>query len=130
MKAVTEFASFTLAAANKAKAALVAEGKAAEEIQAAIGTTFGSGDGVATFNVPESISGDFRLIVKAGSELPAHAVTGEITLHCLEGHVALQIDEQTVELSAGQWIYLEGGRRHAVKGIEDSSLLLTILFAR
>lgn len=71
-----------------------------------------------------------RLIVKAGSELPAHGVTGEITLHCLEGHVALQLDDQTVELSAGQWIYLEGGRRHAVKGIEDSSLLLTILFAR
>ena len=71
-----------------------------------------------------------RLIVKAGSELPAHAVTGEITLHCLEGHVALQLDDQTVELFAGQWLYLDGGRRHAVKGIKDSSLLLTILFSR
>jgi len=71
-----------------------------------------------------------RLIVKAGSELPSHEVPGEITLHCLEGRVALHLADKSVELSAGHWIYLEGGRRHAVKAIEDSSLLLTILFAR
>ncbi len=40
MKAVTEFASFTLNAALKAKAALAADGKSAEEIQAALGTTY------------------------------------------------------------------------------------------
>jgi hypothetical protein len=40
MKAVTEFASFTLNAALKAKAALAAEGKSPEEIQAALGTTY------------------------------------------------------------------------------------------
>lgn len=40
MKAVTEFASFTLNAALKAKVALAAEGKSPEEIQAALGTTY------------------------------------------------------------------------------------------
>lgn len=40
MKAVTEFASFTLNAALKAKAALAAEGKSPEEIQASLGTTY------------------------------------------------------------------------------------------
>ncbi|WP_413289189.1 hypothetical protein [Bdellovibrio sp. HCB337] len=40
MKAVTEFASFTLAQALKTKAALAAEGKSAEEIQASLGTTY------------------------------------------------------------------------------------------
>lgn len=40
MKAVTEFASFTLNAALKAKAALAAEGKSPEEIQTALGTTY------------------------------------------------------------------------------------------
>ena len=55
---------------------------------------------------------------------------GEITLHCLEGRALLQLDSETIELSTGQWLYLEGGKRHAVKGIEDTSLLLTILFVR
>jgi hypothetical protein len=40
MKAVTEFASFTLNAALKAKAALAAEGKTPEEIQESLGTTY------------------------------------------------------------------------------------------
>jgi hypothetical protein len=33
-------------------------------------------------------------------------------------------------LAPGQWIYLDGGEKHAVVGVEDSSLLLTILFDR
>jgi hypothetical protein len=40
MKAVTEFASFTLNQALKTQAALTAEGKTAEEIQASLGTTY------------------------------------------------------------------------------------------
>lgn len=40
MRAVTEFASFTLTKAIAAKAALTAEGKTAEEIQASLGTSF------------------------------------------------------------------------------------------
>ncbi len=71
-----------------------------------------------------------RLVLKAGSELSAHEVPGEIMLHCIEGRVALTFDDRTVELSADQWIYLDGGKRHAVSSIQDSSLLLTILFAR
>lgn len=40
MKAVTEFSSFTLSQALKTKAALAAEGKTPEEIQASLGTTY------------------------------------------------------------------------------------------
>lgn len=40
MKAVTEFASFTLNQALKTKTTLAAEGKSAEEIQASLGTTY------------------------------------------------------------------------------------------
>jgi quercetin dioxygenase-like cupin family protein len=71
-----------------------------------------------------------RLIVPAGAEVPAHAVSGAITLHCLEGRIALQLAGNGLELSAGEWVYLDGGERHAVKGLEDSSVLLTILFDR
>lgn len=69
-----------------------------------------------------------RLVVPAGSEIPSHEVSGSITLHCLEGRVSLGLEQSTVELCAGQWAYLNGGDPHTVKGIEDSSLLLTIIF--
>ena len=69
-----------------------------------------------------------RLIVRAGKEIPPHQVEGPITLHCLEGRVRLGLADDALELSAGQWVYLEGSAEHSVVGIEDSSLLLTILF--
>lgn len=70
-----------------------------------------------------------RLIVRAGTEIPPHQVAGKFTLHCLEGHVRLGLASGKIDLSAGQWIYFDGGITHSVEGIEDSSLLLTILFS-
>lgn len=67
-----------------------------------------------------------RLIIPAGAEIPQHKVSGEITLHCLEGHVELGVDPTPVDLKANEWVYLEGGAPHSVKAIENSSLLLTI----
>lgn len=67
-----------------------------------------------------------RLIVPAGTEIPQHKVSGEITLHCLEGHVELGVDPTPISLKANEWVYLGGGEPHSVKAIQDSSLLLTI----
>ncbi|HEY9091486.1 cupin domain-containing protein [Parasphingorhabdus sp.] len=67
-----------------------------------------------------------RLIVHAGDEIPQHHVAGEITLHCLEGHIELGLESGPVQLRANEWVYLEGGAPHSVKAVEDSSLLLTI----
>lgn len=69
-----------------------------------------------------------RLIVPAGAELPPHKVSGQITLHCLEGHVQLGTSKAVLDLQTGDWVYLEGGEMHWPKGLEPSSLLLTILF--
>ena len=71
-----------------------------------------------------------RLIVRAGTSIPTHKVAGPIMLHCLEGRVVIGLDETEVELNSDDWIYLEGGEPHSVRGIEDSSLLLTIIFVR
>jgi quercetin dioxygenase-like cupin family protein len=71
-----------------------------------------------------------RLIVHAGTEIPPHKVSGEITLHCLEGHVELGVDPTPIPLKANEWVYLEGGAPHSVKAIQDSSLLLTIFLDR
>lgn len=69
-----------------------------------------------------------RLVVRADTEIPPHEVAGNMMLHCLEGHILLSLARSSVELSAGDWLYLEGGEIHALKGVKDSSLLLTILF--
>ncbi len=71
-----------------------------------------------------------RLIVHAGTEIASHQVGGAIILHCLEGRVLLGLPDGPLELRAHQWVYLDGGVQHSVKGIEDSSLLLTILLER
>ena len=68
-----------------------------------------------------------RLIVSKGKVIPSHQVAGAITLQCLEGRVLLGLESSKVELAAGHWVFLEGGARHSVEGMEDSSLLLTIL---
>lgn len=67
-----------------------------------------------------------RLIVHAGAEIPRHKVSGEITLHCLEGRVELGTDSNPIILKAHDWVYLEGGAPHSVRTTENSSLLLII----
>jgi quercetin dioxygenase-like cupin family protein len=71
-----------------------------------------------------------RLIVLAGKEIPPHEVSGNVTLYCLEGRVRISLDHNAIELAAGEWVYLDGGERHSVNGIENASLLMTILFDR
>ena len=68
-----------------------------------------------------------RLIVHEGSEIPPHAVAGNIMLHCLEGRVILGHPSGETILEEGGWVYLDGGELHSMKGIVDSSLLFTIL---
>lgn len=69
-----------------------------------------------------------RLVVPAGVEIPSHRVPGRITLQCIEGHAQLGLSDATIDLRAGDWVYLDGDEPHSVKGMEDASLLLTILF--
>ena len=68
-----------------------------------------------------------RLVVPAGCTIPTHRVPGYFTLQCLMGRVVLDAGQE-IELGAGDWVYLDRNDPHAVRGIEDSLLLLTILF--
>lgn len=68
-----------------------------------------------------------RLVVPAGKEIAPHKVTGEITVQCVEGRVAFTALGETRELQAGHLCYLSGGEEHSVKGLEDGSILVTIL---
>ena len=68
-----------------------------------------------------------RLIIPAGKEIPEHRAPGLITVHCLEGAVDFATGDRTQRLGAGQFLYLTAGTPHALRGVEDASVLVTIL---
>ena len=68
-----------------------------------------------------------KIVLHARDEISEHAVAGYATLLCLEGVITLRLNDD-VRLDAGAWLYLDRGQRHSISAIEDSSLLLTILF--
>jgi quercetin dioxygenase-like cupin family protein len=68
-----------------------------------------------------------RLVIPAGKDIPGHKAHGEITVQCLEGRVAFTIGSTRRDLTGGQLLYLSSGETHSLHGLEDSSVLLTIL---
>lgn len=71
-----------------------------------------------------------RLIVPAGKEIPSHKAKGEIIVQCLEGKLVFIAFGKNQVLEAGQMLYLPTGEPHGVKGIENASLLLTVLLPK
>ena len=68
-----------------------------------------------------------QLLLRAGDSIASHAVRGYATIYCIEGAVHLHCGED-IRVQAGDWLYLDRGQEHSLSAIEDSSLLLTILF--
>jgi quercetin dioxygenase-like cupin family protein len=71
-----------------------------------------------------------RLVLPAGKEIPMHQAPGEITVQCLEGRISFSAESKTQELVPGQLLYLRTGEPHALKAVEDSSVLVTILLSK
>ena len=69
-----------------------------------------------------------RLILPAGTDIPSHKFSGQIMFHCIEGHAQIGLESGTIDLLAGHWVYLDEGEPHSVKGVEASTILMTILF--
>lgn len=70
-----------------------------------------------------------RMVFPAGKVIPTHEAKGEIIVHCLEGRIAFTACGMTNELEAGHLLYLPAGEPHSLRGIEDGSLLVTILLS-
>ncbi|HVK60799.1 MAG TPA: hypothetical protein VM432_04575 [Bdellovibrionales bacterium] len=96
MKSVTEFANFTLSAALKARAALVAEGKTPEEIQAGLGETFKFEAEKLTHFVnslevaaqnPENLKRVLVVSLNEGERAPAKAIQVEAFHYVPDFHV-------------------------------------------
>jgi|SRR5699024_16823 len=69
-----------------------------------------------------------RLVIPAGKEIPTHKVTGPIIVHCISGQIELAAMGKTQRLMPNQLLYLMPDEPHLVKAIEDSVVLLTIIF--
>ena len=68
-----------------------------------------------------------RLVVPAGKDIPEHAATGDITVQCLEGVVDFAAGGRTQRLAAGKLLYLAACTPHALRGVEDASVLVTMV---
>jgi quercetin dioxygenase-like cupin family protein len=78
--------------------------------------------------VKETMFEAIRMVLHKDREMADHQVEGRITIYCLDGQIAFTARGQTHKLKAGQWLFLLGDEPHSLRAIEDSSLLLTILF--
>lgn len=63
---------------------------------------------------------------EAGSEMAEHAAPGLVTIHVLEGRLAVQADGRDHELRAGHLLVLNPDVRHNVHALEASAMLLTV----
>lgn len=68
-----------------------------------------------------------RLMVPAGKEIPSHQAPGEITVQCLDGSVTFTAGGESKVLKAGELLYLASEVPHSLHGIDDASVLLTIM---
>jgi hypothetical protein len=121
MKSVTEFASFTLNQGLKTRAALVAEGKAAEELLSGLGEAFKfEGDKLKYFANALEVAGQNsenikRVIVLSlneGENPPAKAVKLEEMFYLPEFHIdpKAQAPRQKEEKRGGRGQHRGGGR--------------------
>ncbi|MEO9215573.1 MAG: cupin domain-containing protein [Rhodanobacter sp.] len=69
----------------------------------------------------------FRYVLLKGNEFAEHKVPDGITIQCLEGVVEFTSHGRTQILRAGELVYLAGEVPHALKGVEDASVLVTIV---
>ncbi len=68
-----------------------------------------------------------RLVLLQGKSMPAHKVTGDITVQCLEGSIRFNSDGKEQVLKAGELLYLQGGVVHSLTALQDSCALLHIV---
>jgi quercetin dioxygenase-like cupin family protein len=67
-----------------------------------------------------------RLAIPAGKQLDTHKAPGDMTLVAIRGKITLFVEGQPRAVGAGQLVYLPPGVPHAVRGEEDSIVLLSI----
>lgn len=89
-------------------------------------STWGDAEGVAyvlrTVNMEV-----MRLHLNAGARIPTHEAQGEVTILCVQGRAGVSALGQQHELNTGQLLYLLVQEPFELRGIDESSLLITVL---
>jgi hypothetical protein len=71
-----------------------------------------------------------RLVIRAGVDMHHYeycSVDGTVVIHCIDGEIQLKTKTAQISLGRGQLAYLDGGTKHALVGVKDSVVLLTIV---
>jgi len=68
-----------------------------------------------------------RLHVNADKRVPTYEAQGEITFFCVQGRVLVEACGNVRELNSGQMLYLLVNEPFSLLGLEETSLLITIL---
>jgi quercetin dioxygenase-like cupin family protein len=71
-----------------------------------------------------------QLVVQAGRDVPIYEAAGVMTLQGLDGHAVVCVRNRWHELRPRQLLYLTANEPFLIHGIDDSSLLLTIVAAK
>jgi len=66
-----------------------------------------------------------RLELPAGKECPRHSVSDQATLQCLSGHIEVGLDDDELQLTAGQIMLLNAHQPHAIRAVTDTVILIT-----
>lgn len=68
-----------------------------------------------------------RMVLPKGKSIPEHQIPGGLTIQCIEGTVEIQTEEHLLVMQAGQLVLIGDRAPYAIRALEDSSLLTTIL---
>ena len=71
-----------------------------------------------------------QFVVPAQQGIPIYQAQGEVILHCLEGRVSVAALGEEHDMQSGQLLYLSKNEPFSIRGIEDASLLATIVGAK
>jgi quercetin dioxygenase-like cupin family protein len=66
------------------------------------------------------------MALKPGARLEKHEAQAPITIHALEGRLRVRVASETVELTAGEILTLDGGLAHDLEALDESAILLTV----
>lgn len=75
---------------------------------------------------------DLRVVLiafEAGARMERHQAKSRVSVQVLEGHVALALSEQSVELRAGGVLVIAPDVPHDVEAREQSAILVTLAWA-
>lgn len=69
-----------------------------------------------------------RMALHEGKTIEEHSVEGEISVQCLRGDILFTVGGKAVELTSGDWLYLQKKEPFSYSVKKDTILLVTILF--